>query len=96
MSKFLASGGDSPIPPVGKTLYPLIRKRTCAYQGVRNNSFSEYFCLSTRSILEHIEIKGNIDLRWVNPFQSSAAFHIETTHLICTANYDWFLHEMQH
>ena len=45
MSKFLASGGDSPISPVGKTLYPLIRKRTYTHQGVRNNSFSEYFCL---------------------------------------------------
>ena len=34
----------------------------------------------------------NIDFQWkirkgkLNPFQSSAAFHMETSHLICSAN----------
>ena len=33
----------------------------------------------------------------LNLFQPSAAFHIETSHLICTTNQDdWFLYEAQH
>ena len=32
---------------------------------------------------------------WLNPFQPSGAFHIETSHLICTWN-GWFLCEMQY
>ena len=32
---------------------------------------------------------------WLNPFQPSVAFRIETSHLICTWN-GWFLCEMQY
>ena len=30
--------------------------------------------------------QGKFSLIWVNPFQSSVAFHIETSHLICNTN----------
>ena len=43
-------------------------------------------------------IAQNTENKWnscLNPFQSSVAFHIETSHLICIANQVRFLYVMQ-
>ena len=37
-----------------------------------------------------------VHTKFVNPFQSSVVFRIETSHSICIANRMTFLYEMQH
>ena len=57
------------------------------------------FCLTfyfAQFSLETLQVSEN-DPNMVNPFQSSIAFHIETSHLFCSAKInDWFLYETQH
>ena len=63
-----------------KLQYPKVETKFL-YHRAYKNFFSEFF-LSLLSI--------------IYLFQPSVAFHIETSHLFCSAKNDWVLYEMQH